>query len=282
MTSKPTSIVIHGGIREFEGGGGEMQDYRESLRRIVENAHEVLHAKGARTAVLTAVKDLEDDPLFNAGTGSRLQADGKIRMSAALMDGTGALFSGVINLQDVRYPIEVAALLAAERNKVLGGEPATNFARDAGFPAYSPYTQHRLDEHARRQSGQTGTVGAVAMDADGGIFAATSTGGTGGETPGRVSDSATVAGNYATAKVGVSCTGVGEEIVNLGVAMRVATRIEDGMAPAEAVRRTVAEGRRREYLFGLIALDLDGAIMVEQTAGTTLFASHDGSRIATF
>ncbi len=282
MKNTSACIVIHGGIREFEGGDGEMRDYRESLRRIVGDAHQVLLAADARTAVVKAIKELEDDPLFNAGTGSRIQADGKIRMSAALMDGTHTLFSGVINVQNIRHPIDVAALLAGEKNTVLCAEEATEFARNAGFDEHSPYIQHRVDEHAQRLRGKTGTVGAVALDQNGRIFAATSTGGTGGEAPGRVSDSATVAGNYATDRVGISCTGAGEEIVNLGVAVRIATRAEEGLSLPQAVGKTVSEGRQKKFLFGLIALDRDANIIVDQTVGTTLFASHDGHRALTF
>lgn len=276
------SIIIHGGIKQFENIDGFEQDCRQALRSIVGDGYKALCREGARAAVLTAITGLEDCELFNAGTGSRIQADGEIRMSAALMDGVNNIFSGVINLQYVKNPILVAAELATESNAVLAGDPATRYARDKGHPSHSPYTDHRRREHAAGKKGLSGTVGAVAVDDRGAIFAATSTGGVGGETPGRVSDSATVAGNYAAPGVAVSCTGAGEQIVNLGVAARIATRRVDGQILEQAVRNTVKEGRDLDYYFGLIAIDDQGTAIVDQTGGTTLFASADNKGIIVF
>ncbi len=92
---------------------------------------------------------LEDDPIFNAGTGSKLQADGEIRMSAALMDGVKNRFSGVVNVQNIRFPIEAAALLSKEKNKVLSADQATEFCRKHGFDEHDPVTPARLQEYER-------------------------------------------------------------------------------------------------------------------------------------
>lgn len=273
-----SGLIIHGGAGAREGLHTGMQDYGRSLHRILPQAWSVLQQAGAREAVLHAVRLLEDDPLFNAGLGSRLQRDGVARMSAALMDGATGRFSGVINVERVRHPVDVAAALGGEQHRVLAGEQATAFARLRGMSDFDPVTPHRLAEYRRRLAGKTGTVGAVAVDRDGRIWAATSTGGVGFETPGRVSDSATVAGNYADSVVGVSCTGVGEHIVDHGAAMRVAVRVVDGMTLEAAIGRTIAEADRRGLEYGLIAVDGHGITKAGSTRGiTTLWASRDQS-----
>jgi len=278
----PSAIIIHGGIKEFENISGREKEIREALREIVAASHAALIEDGARAAVLSAVTALEDCELFNSGTGSRIQSDGEIRMSASLMDGINNRFSGVINIQSVRNPVLVAAELATEKNSVLAGDPATRYARSKGFMSYNPCTEHRWREHMEGQLGQTGTVGAAAVDAQGRLFAATSTGGVGGEIPGRVSDSATVAGNYASPFAAVSCTGSGEEIVNLGVASRIATRRLDGQGLEPAVIKTISEGSALGYTFGLIAVDDFGRTIADQTRGQTLFASADENGITVF
>ena len=206
------SLIIHGGAGVREGNHARFDEYGVRLCSVLEQSYAVLAETNARQAVIHAVRLLEDDPLFNAGTGSRLQGDGEIRMSAALMLGGEQSFSGVINISGVEHPIDVADMLSGERHAVLAGEQATLYAHANGFAAYDPVTEYRRGEFERRIGGKSGTVGAVALDGHGKICAATSTGGVGFETPGRVSDSATVAGTYASDRVGVSCTGAGEDI----------------------------------------------------------------------
>lgn len=277
-----SSIIIHGGIKEFENTGRSEQDCQTALAGIVNHAYQVLARDGARAAVLDAVAALEDCELFNAGTGSRIQADGEIRMSASLMDGKQNTFSGVINIQYVKNPVLVAARLASESNMVLAGNEATLYARNNGFASHNPYTEHRLHEHQTGVRGLTGTVGACAVDSEGTICAATSTGGVGGETPGRVSDTATVAGNYASANAGVSCTGNGEEIVNLCVAARIATRRMQGLNLQQAVQTTIEEGHRYGYYFGVIGVDETGEVIARETRGKTMYAAADENGSRTF
>lgn len=262
-------LIIHGGAGRMEGLAGRGREYGQGLLAAFAAAEELLLRTGdPRAAVLEAVRLLESNPVFNAGLGSRLQRDGRIRMSAALADGAGCLFSGVVNVMHIEHPVGLAERLAGEPHHVLAGEEATAHARTLGIPFFDPLTEHRLAEHRRREGEAGGTVGAVAVDDGGRIFAATSTGGVGYETPGRVSDTPTVAGTYATAEAGVSCTGTGEEIVNLAVAARVAVRVADGIPLEEAVRRTVEEGTIRGFRFGLIALDRQGRSVVGETAGS--------------
>ena len=111
-------LIIHGGAGAREGHHTTFQLYAASLDRIVEEAWLSLGSEGARAAVLHAIRLLEDDPIFNAGFGSRIQRDGQVRMSAALMDGRVGRFSGVVNVQEVQHPIDAG--VAVDRNFVDG------------------------------------------------------------------------------------------------------------------------------------------------------------------
>ncbi len=277
-------LVIHGGAGSLEGKTAEAKNIHQSLCRIWENTFELLNNKNAEEAVIHGIRLLEDDPVFNAGTGSKLQADGEVRMSAALMDGVKNRFSGVINVQNIRFPIEAAALLSKEKNKVLSADQATEFCRKHGFDEHDPVTPARLQEYEQKCSGMHGTVGIVALDNEGNIIAGTSTGGIGNEIPGRVSDSPTVAGTYASSKAGVSCTGIGEQITQQAAAAKIVTRVEDGMSLNEAVSKTLMESNNFNYSFGLISLDANGQIEVGKTAalGEVYFAYHNGKGIETF
>lgn len=277
------TLVIHGGAGAREGAHSRYEEYAEHLIAILERSYLILQQSDARAAMLHAVRALEDDPIFNAGTGSRIQRDGRIRMSAAMMGAAALELSGVINIEEVAHPIEVAQLLAGERHRVLAGEGAQRFAREHGIAAHDPATPHRRAEFENRHAGTRGTVGAVALDGDGDLWVGTSTGGVGYELPGRVSDSATVAGTYAGPTLGVSCTGTGEHIVNHAAAARVVTRVEDGFTLDEAVSKTIAEANTRGFEYGLIALDRSGMVATGETEGiTALFAIHDGTTIRTF
>jgi len=148
---------------------------------------------------------------------------------------------------------------------------------------FDPVTSVRREEHRLRQASGHGTVGAVALDETGTICAGTSTGGTGFESAGRVSDSATVAGNYASEHVGISCTGIGEEIVDLAAAARTAARVAEGLDVAAAVEKTIAEAIAREYRFGMIALDRQGRTAPGETPGVRVtWARYDGEKPVLF
>ena len=277
-------LVIHGGAGSLEGKLSEAQEMHDSLCNIWEESFVLLQEGTAKETVCHAIRMLEDDPIFNAGTGSKLQADGQVRMSAALMDGTNNRFSGVINVQNIRNPIEAAALLSKEEHKVLSGAQATEFCLRNGMADYDPVTPERLEEYEKRCSGKHGTVGAVALDKEGHIFAGTSTGGIGCEIPGRVSDCPTVAGTYASTKAGVSCTGIGEQITQQAAAARIITRVEDGMSLHDAVAKTMRESNNFNYLYGLISLNSEGHVEVGKTKALNevFYAFQDESRIRTF
>lgn len=280
MTPK---LIIHGGAGSLEGKAFAYEEYHHSLKRIIIKTYPVLKKSGARQAVLYAIRLLENDPIFNAGTGSKLQKDGQIRMSAAIMSSEDNKFSGVINVSNIKNPIDVANMLANERYTVLAGLGATEYARLHNIKYYNPMTEHRLREYKEQLIGDSGTVGAVALDGKGVICSATSTGGVGFELPGRVGDSATVAGTYASKSAGVSCTGRGEHIVNQAVAARIVSRVEDGMSLEDSVEKMMRDSDQMRYRFGMIALDRAGHMVVGNTKNVdVLFAKHDGEEVETF
>jgi L-asparaginase len=125
-------------------------------------------------------------------------------------------------------------------------------------------------------------VGCVVLDSAGCLAAATSTGGKGFEMPGRVSDSATIAGNFANAACGVSCTGVGEDIVSGAVAIKIVTRVTDGLSIGEACTRTFAELKPFDGFAGAIALDKDGNLFHIDSHPRMVFASFDGDTLDMF
>jgi L-asparaginase len=229
------------------------------------------------------VEQLENDPLFNAGIGSQIQSDGVIRMSASLMDGNTKKFSGVINVQQVKNPIRIAENLMGVDDRVLGGEGANSYAEKNGFEAFSTEIPERRAEYeAKRASLGTGTVGCVALDGNGKLAAATSTGGKGFEIPGRISDSATVAGNYANVDCAVSCTGVGEDIVSGAVASKIVTRVSDGFSIDKAFNKTFDELKEFDGFAGAIGLDKEGNMFWQESHPKIVFAAYDGNSFTVF
>lgn len=272
-------IIIHGGFFSESDQSKEMKIAKQnSLKRIAEKAYQYLETHSAVETVAFTVSLLEDDNLYNAGIGSQIQSDGIIRMSAALMDGETQKMSGVINIQDVKNPILVAKELMKEEDRVLGGNGAKNYATEHGFENFSTeIPQRRAEYEAKIKNGGKGTVGCVAIDKSGKLAAATSTGGKGFEIPGRISDSATVAGNYANEFCAVSCTGVGEDIVSNATATKIVTRVTDGMSLQQAFTKTFAELELIDGFAGAIAIDKDGNVFHQDSYPKMVFASYDGS-----
>ena len=277
-------IIIHGGFFSESSQSSETKlAKQQALTSIVEKSYDYLKNHTALQTIVYAVELLENDELFNAGIGSQIQSDGKIRMSASLMDGLTTRFSGVINIEDTKNPIRVAEKLFTYDDRVLGGSGATNFARQNSFEEFSTEIPQRRKEYKEKLASKgTGTVGCVALDAQGNIAAATSTGGKGFEMPGRISDSATSAGNYATNDCGVSCTGVGEDIVSAAVATKIVTRVADGMPIKNAFEKTFAELKLIDGFAGAIAIDKSGNMYHQDSHPKMVFASYDGINLEVF
>jgi L-asparaginase len=292
-------LIIHGGAGgHIKSEQGEVK-VRQALHNIVTEVYELLsHGGSAVDAVVLGCQLLEDQPTFNAGTGSVLQSDGQIRMSAALMDGAKQRFSGVINVSRVRHPIELAQYLQQEDDRVISDYGAKELLRELNVPIYDPLVDIRLQEwmqernenFAKNMAGvvaeealvhepRKGTIGVVALDSFGKVCAGTSTGGKGLERIGRVSDSAMPAGNYADAAAGVSCTGIGEDIMDECLAAKVVIRVTDGMSLPEAMQKSMAESRSRHRDLGAIAIAADGTICWGKTSEVILAAYHNAQEI---
>ncbi|MDD3266531.1 MAG: isoaspartyl peptidase/L-asparaginase [Burkholderiales bacterium] len=278
-------IIIHGGCGAREEPNTPFEAYHDNLLPIIKEAYAFLEqTNDAIETAKLAARLLEDNPIFNAGTGSRVQQDGQIRMSASYMDSIKNKFSGVINIQNVKYPSEVAYQLHKQHHSILSGEHATNHAyQKLEMCPYNPMTEKRWNEYLELKKGLTGTIGVVVLDDNGTICAITSTGGAGFEIPGRVGDSPTVAGNFASNIMGISCTGIGEEIVNKAVAAKIHTRVLDGMSLSDAVSKSINESNVTNDYVGLIAIDSNGNICTGTTTiAQTLYAYYDGSAYHTF
>lgn len=294
-------LIIHGGAGSSLQGKGGLEAVRRSLHAVIEEVYSLLvTGVTASQAVVRGCQMLEDNPRFNAGTGSVLQSDGQIRMSASLMDGTSGRFSGVINVSRVKNPIEMALFLQNSPDRVLSDFGSAELARELQVPSYNALTDLRLKEWiqerddnfkrtmagvvaepemAESSNAGRGTIGVVALDGYGKLAAGTSTGGKGFERIGRVSDSAMPAGNYATSYAGVSCTGIGEDIIDECLAAKIVIRVSDGMSLQEAMLRSFTEASKNERDLGAIALDATGAISYGKTSEILLAAYHNGDTI---
>lgn len=277
-------LIIHGGFFSESNQSIDTKKAKQlAMKRIVNDAYQYLKNHTALETVVYAVSLLEDDELFNAGIGSMIQSDGKIRMSASLMDGVSKKMSGVINIEDIKNPIQVAQVLMKEQDRIIGGEGAINYALKHGFKKFSTEIPQRRKEYEEKLiSLGLGTVGCVAIDKDGHLAAATSTGGKGFELVGRISDSATVAGNYANDDCAVSLTGVGEDIVSGAMAAKIVTRVTDGFSLSDAVEKTFNEIKPFEGFAGVICIDKLGNIVHKDSYPTMVFASFDGEKEEVF
>lgn len=219
----------------------------------------------ALDAVLSAVMAMEDTPVFNAGVGSCLTADGVVEMDASLMDGARCAGAGVAIVTTVRNPIRLAhALLLDGRHVLLAGAGAEAFARRCGVPTAPPesfITPRQRRRWQTRLPSDDGTVGAVAVDRHGHVAAATSTGGLLGKLPGRIGDSAILgAGTYADDRAGAaSATGHGEAIIVAGLARAAVDGLRAGTHPAVVADSLVRELTARSgVVVGLIVVDRVG------------------------
>lgn len=277
-------IIIHGGFFSESSQSNDIKIKKQkSLKSIVLKAYDFLKSNNSLDTVIYAVKLLENDPLFNAGLGSQIQRDGQIRLSASLMDSKTNKFSGVINVKDIKNPILLAKKLREEEDNVLSDEGASAYAKKNGFSHYNSETKERRNDYnLNLKSTGIGTVGCVALDSDKIIAAATSTGGKGFELPGRVSDSATVAGNYANKHCGVSCTGVGEDIVSGALASKIVTRVTDGMSLKQSFKKSFKELQEFDGFAGAIAIDSSGEIYHDESHPKIVFSSFDGENLVVF
>jgi L-asparaginase/beta-aspartyl-peptidase (threonine type) len=269
---------VHGGagtLRRKDMNETRERAYREGLALALRAGYAVLEAGGSSVdAVVAAVMQLENSPLFNAGRGAVLNSDGEHELDAAVMDGATGGAGAVAAVKQITNPVLAArAVMERTPHVLLAGPAADRFARDAGIPL-APPDYFRTPERARaleraRARGEAsaaerhGTVGAVALDRYGNLAAATSTGGYTNKLPGRVGDSPIVgAGLYAENETcAVSCTGLGEAFIRAVAAHDVAARMRyRGDTLATAARRVLDRIVALGGEGGLIAVDSTGRI----------------------
>jgi len=272
------AIVVHGGCGRWDRG--DTRAALSGVRAALDAGRQILAGGGAALdAVCAAVVALEDDPLFNAGTGSTLTRDGEAEMDAAVMVGEGLRCGGIAALQRVKNPVLVARKVMEDTSHVLlAGPGALAFARGEGFSDYDPVTaeSRRRFRNARLAAAPQGTVGAVALDTERQLAAATSTGGVALKLPGRVGDSPIPgAGNYATPLAAASATGRGELILRYAVTKSLCDLVasgRDASAAAKESLETLLLAPRESV--GVIALDRDARVGVAMRGGVMPHARY--------
>ena len=277
-------LVIHGGagVIRHDLTPAKEKAVRAALTLALRNGYAQLKAgKPALDAVTAAITVLEDDPNFNAGKGAVFTHDGKNELDAAIMDGNTLRAGAVAGVQRIRNPILLArAVMERSPHVMLSGDGAEIFARSIGMPLVDPayfrteerwqQLQKALKEDAAKQphadvetAKHFGTVGAVALDTQGHLAAATSTGGMTDKRWSRISDSPIIsAGTYANSGCAVSGTGWGEFYIRTVAAHSMCMRVTEMRVP---LKRAAAEVINQEIPSmggngGAIALDAEGHI----------------------
>src|SRR5437588_4570033 len=227
------ALIVHGGAWDIPDEA--VDACKSGCHRALSAGWSILSSGGsALDAIEAAIIVLEDDPVFAAGYGSPLTLDGHVDCDAIVMSGATLRAGAAATLQRIKNPIQVARkILENCPHMMLCAEGAKRFAKDQGMPRCKPeemvseaeqeaWMKCKADKHAaeHHRGHEQGTVGAVAIDAVGNLFAATSTGGTCCKLPGRVGDSPLIGcGCYADSEAGgVSCTGYGEAIMKVVLA----------------------------------------------------------------
>ena len=278
----PIALIAHGGAGSWRPGSE--QDAIDGMKAAAEEGRSVLTGGGsALDAVCATVVRLEDNPIFNAGTGAVLNFDGFCELDASVMESRESRMGAVAALQRVKNPVLVARKVMEETDHVmLAGEGAQRFARVMGFGDHDPVTparkadwadkRRRLDEVLGKHGLKMrrflkehpeyagGTVGCVAVDGHGILAAATSTGGVTMKLVGRVGDSPLAgAGNYASRCVAASATGTGEYVMRTLAARAVSDAMERG-ATLDRAMTDILDRLHREFSadVGMIAVDSAG------------------------
>ncbi|WP_336980819.1 isoaspartyl peptidase/L-asparaginase [Altererythrobacter fulvus] len=280
------SLAIHGGAGVLERGDLTPEKdaaYRAGLNAALAAGSAVLEKGGSSLdAVQAAVQVLEDDPLFNAGRGAVFTAEGKNELDAAIMDGKTQKAGSVAGITRTRHPIALArAVMDKSRHVMLSGAGADIFSQEQGLEQVDPSwfrTEERWQQleawRKKQQAGidpthMYGTVGAVALDLEGNLAAATSTGGTTGKRWGRVGDSPIIgAGTYAkNGQCAVSATGTGEYFIRESAARQVCDRVAwHSESVSQAAQATI---------MAVGAIGGDGGLIAMGADGTAAFAIND-------
>ncbi len=276
----PIAILVHGGAGTASPDRVEM--LHAGCKEAASVGWRILEAGGsALDAVEAAVRTLEDNPNFNAGTGACLNTEGNIELDAGMMDGQALAVGAVAGIELIKNPISLARKVLESRHVLLVGRGAVDFAREQGIPqcefedllterqfeiwkslqavneGAEPRYHRREVRSVTHREEKHGTVGAVALDMSNRLAAATSTGGIYNKYPGRVGDSPLVGcGFYADEQAAISCTGDGEDFVRLLLAKRTADFVARGATAREAAEAAIALlGEKATGTGGLIVVD---------------------------
>ena len=266
------AIIVHGGAHTI--GAEKVEPHEAGCLRAAEAGAKLLEEGGTcLDAVESAIRILEDDPVFNAGFGSMLNSLGEVEMDAAIMEGSGLHAGAVASIRGVRHPISVAREVMDTPHALLSGKGARAFAEERGCELCAPEEMidqaMRAEWEASRKLRGADTVGAVALDQFGNFAAGTSTGGLMHKMPGRIGDSPLIGlGLYADNMAGAcSLTGTGESIMRLALAHRIATSMCNGEEADRAAEEAIAVmARRVGGEAGCIVLDRQGRIGVAHNA----------------
>lgn len=260
-----SAIIVHGGAGDV--APERHARLRAGVRAAAAAGDAVLERAGsAIDAVVAAVRVLEDDPEFNAGTGSVLTRAGTVETDACVMDGQTQRAGAVAAVPDLGNAIALAHAVMMSEHVMLAGPSAWDFAATVGItpaPAGSLVT-----ERAKARLASPGTVGAVARDHAGRFAAATSTGGISGKRVGRVGDTPIVgAGTWSDGACALSATGDGEAIIRVALTRTIAMRLAAGASLHDAVKASLVELRRiTQGSAGVIGVDRHGVIGMQLSA----------------
>ena len=304
-SSEPTmkyAIAIHGGAGPSSKQASDEANRNRiaSMREALEIGKKILESGGSSLdAVEAVVVYLEDNPKFNAGKGAVFTSAGTHELDASIMDGRDKSCGAVAGVTTVKNPIRLARRVMTDTPHVLlAGAGAEKFAAEQGLDIVengyfdTPETRARWEERRQRRldkpqsriqledvGSYLGTVGCVALDAQGNLAAATSTGGMTGKQFGRVGDSPIIgAGTYAeNATCAVSCTGIGEQFIRHSVAADVAARLRYLQQPLDECVRVVLEQTLQPNDGGIIAVDRAGNLSMRYTTPGMARAAADST-----
>ena len=281
-------IVVHGGAGAWNPE--RIQPGLEGVKRASRKGFDILNkGESPVDAVIEAVAVMEDDAAFNAGYGSSLNIEKRVEMEASIMDGKTLRAGATGLLKDIRNPVRLARIVMEKTDHVfVVGEGAERLAKIFNLEKRNPITELRLKYYEEQKKAlfdgksnlprladlvkthpdffELETVGAVAIDAEGNVAAATSTGGFPLKLPGRIGDSALIGcGTYADNQAGAcSVTGIGELAIRLVLSKTVCNYMENGKPAQEAVESAIKlVGKRISDMpnrIGLIAVDHQGGI----------------------
>ena len=287
------AIVIHGGAGWSRNQTEEkLKSIEDGLKRALDEGFAILESGGTSLdAVEAAVVILEDDVTFNAGKGSVYTAEEKQEMDASIMTGELQNAGAVASVSTIKNPIKLARYVMEKTEHVLIiGQGAEKVAIKGGIEVVDPsyfYSKEKLDRVRRQKTkDELSTVGAVAIDKEGNISAATSTGGRSNKLPGRVGDSPIIgAGTWAQNNLcGVSGTGHGEYFMRFNVAREICVRMEYlGLTADQASNQVIDELSGMGIEGGVIVIDKEGnASMIFNTDGMArAYKNSKGDEIVT-